>query len=578
MARSGNPSRQPGSHTLNRRTLVGGAALTGAAALHAPGMLHHAAAQDATPFTVDAGTPPAGIFESQHQYPLVTEPTMFRIAITSESPDRIDNETTRWLEELTGVTIEWLVLPAEGAIEQMTLQLASGDYPDAFMGFIWTPITPTQLAVYGDQGLFIDLKDLLAENAPNFTARAEELPDAVSMVTAPSGAIYSMPQINDCYHCSMPQKMWINQAWLDTLGLEIPTTPEEFKTVLQAFKDSDPNGNGEADEIPMTVSATTTLGDLDAFLMNPFQLSPGEPWMYVGPEGQVTAAYTQDGWREGIKYMRDLYANGLLDNESFTQDLAAMEAKTKHPDTAKIGAVPSFWKATHFEFSAPYFKEYVAIPQLTGPTGLQQTFNNYRVGFVGGLMITDKCGDPATLVKWADTLYTTEGTLRVARGIPGRDWRWANEGEMGINEEPAIWAIVPQPPGAITIEQGNVESWYELCPMFFSRDLRHGQAVVVPRDDETETILYDATLNMQEPWAVPRETVLPQLFFTADQANVIALNGTDVNNLVRTQYSTWVTGGGDPDAEWDAYLEQLRSVGFEDLLAAYQQAYDDRAQ
>jgi putative aldouronate transport system substrate-binding protein len=571
-----NPSGQSGKYALNRRTLVGGAALTGAAALHAPGMLRHAAAQDATPITVDAGPPPAGIFESQHEYPLTTEPTTFRIAITSESPDRVGNETTQWLEELTGVKIEWLVLPAEGAIEQMTLQLASGDYPDAFMGFIWTPITPTQLAVYGEQGQFIDLKDLLADNAPNFNAQAANLPAAVSMVTAPSGAIYSLPQINDCYHCSMPQKMWINQAWLDTLGLEIPTTPDEFKTVLQAFKDSDPNGNGEADEIPMTVSATTTLGDLDGFLMNPFQLSPGEPWIYVGPEGQVTAAYTQDGWREGIKYMRDLFANGLLDPESFTQDTSAMEAKTKDPTTAKIGAVPSFWKATHFDFNAPYFKEYVAIPQLTGPTGLQQTFNNYRVGFVGGLMITDKCADPGLLIRLADTLYTTEGTLRVARGTPGRDWRWAKQGEIGINEKPAIWAIVQQPVGAITDE--NRTSWFELCPMFFSRDLRHGQAVVVPRDDETETILYDATLNMQEPWAVPPETVLPQLFFTAEQAEVIALNGTDVNNRVRTQYATWVTGGGDPDAEWETYLEQLRSVGFDDLLVTYQQAYDDRAQ
>jgi putative aldouronate transport system substrate-binding protein len=576
MARSSNPSGHHGKHTLNRRTLVGGAALTGAAAMHAPGIQRHAVAQDATPITVDLGTPPEGILESLQEYPLVTDARTFRIAITSESPDRIDNETTQWLEELTGVTIEWLVLPAEGAIEQMTLQLASGDYPDAFMGFIWTPITPTQLAVYGDQGIFIDLKDLLADNAPTFNAQTANLPAAVSMVTAPSGAIYSMPQINDCYHCSMPQKMWINQAWLDTLGLEIPTTPEEFKTVLQAFKDNDPNGNGEADEIPMTVSATTSLGDLDAFLMNPFQISPGEPWMYVGPEGQVMAAYTQDGWREGITYMRDLYTNGLLDAESFTQDLRAMEAKTKHPDTAKIGAVPSFWKATHFDFNAPYFKEYVAIPQLTGPTGLQQTFNNYRVGYVGGLMITDKCEDPALLVKWADSLYATEATLRVARGTPGRDWRWATEGETGINEEPAIWAIVQQPVDAITDE--NRTGWTELCPMFFSRDLRHGQAVLVPRDDETETILYDATLNMQEPWAVPQETVLPQLFFTADQASVIALNGTGVNDLVRTQYATWVTGGGDPDAEWDAYLEQLRSVGFDDLLATYQQAYDDRAQ
>jgi putative aldouronate transport system substrate-binding protein len=132
----------------------------------------------------------------------------------------------------------------------------------------------------------------------------------------------------------MGQKFWINKAWLDKVGLGIPTTPEELKTALLAFKDGDPNGNGEADEIGITVTATTTLGDLDLFLMNPFQFSPGDPWMYVGPEGQVVASYTQDGWKEGVKYMRDLYANGLIDPESFTQTEDEMVAKSKNPDTS----------------------------------------------------------------------------------------------------------------------------------------------------------------------------------------------------------------------------------------------------
>src|SRR3546814_8239372 len=53
----------------------------------------------------------------------------------------------------------------------------------------------------------------------------------------------------------------------------------------------------------------------------------------------------------------------------------------------------------------------------------------------------------------------------------------------------------------------------------------------------------------------------PPLFFNSDQASVIALNGTGINDQVRAQYTTWVTGQGDPDAEWDTYLEQLRSIG-----------------
>lgn len=564
-----SPANKLRDVSVNRRTLVGGAAVAGAA-IHAPGLAHHAAAQDEA-VRIDPGTPGPAAVESLHEYPLVSEPRTFRIMITDESPERFDNEMTEWFEQLTGITIEWLVVPAAGAIEQMTLTLAGGDMPDAFMGFLWTPITPTQLAVYGEQGLFVNLEPLLADNTPNLNHLAADEPDVWRLITAPSGAIYSLPQINQCYHCSMDQKMWINTVWLENLGLEIPTTPDEFRDMLQAFKDGDPNGNGEADEIGITVTATTSLGDLDGFLMNPFQFSPKSPWLYL-TDGVVTSSYTQDGWREGVKYMRSLYADGLLDPDSFTQSNDEMLVKARHPDTARIGAVPSFWKATHFDFNSPYFKEYAAIPQLVGPSGLQQTRHTYGIGGVGGLMITSSCDDPELLLRWADGLYATEATLRVARGTPGLNWRWANEGEVGINEEPAIWAIIEQPPGSL--DELRPTAWWELCPMWFSMDLRHGQAVVVARDDETETILYDATYQMQEPWAVPREMVLPPLFFTSDQASTIALTGTGVLDLVRSQYTTWVTGQGDPDAEWDMFLDQLNSIGYEEYLATWQAAYD----
>ena len=46
-------------------------------------------------------------------------------------------------------------------------------------------------------------------------------------------------------------KIWINQTWLDNLGLDVPTTTEELYTVLKAFKENDPNGNGIQDEYPL---------------------------------------------------------------------------------------------------------------------------------------------------------------------------------------------------------------------------------------------------------------------------------------------------------------------------------------
>jgi len=43
---------------------------------------------------------------------------------------------------------------------------------------------------------------------------------------------------------------WIRTDWLEALDLEVPQTVDEYEAVLRAFKTQDPNGNGEADEVP----------------------------------------------------------------------------------------------------------------------------------------------------------------------------------------------------------------------------------------------------------------------------------------------------------------------------------------
>ena len=75
------------------------------------------------------------------------------------------------------------------------------------------------------------------------------------MVTNPDGHIYTLPGKKPLRPkgCDTP---FINKAWLDRLGLEMPTTVDEWYEVLKAFKEQDANGNGDPnDEIPLTGSA-----------------------------------------------------------------------------------------------------------------------------------------------------------------------------------------------------------------------------------------------------------------------------------------------------------------------------------
>src|SRR5699024_5285251 len=70
--------------------------------------------------------------------------------------------------------------------------------------------------------------------------------------TFPDGNIYSLPTIYDPDFdaLNMQTKMWVRQDWLDQFGMDPPSTLEEFEAYLVEVKNGDPNGNGEADEIP----------------------------------------------------------------------------------------------------------------------------------------------------------------------------------------------------------------------------------------------------------------------------------------------------------------------------------------
>lgn len=41
---------------------------------------------------------------------------------------------------------------------------------------------------------------------------------------------------------------WASTRWLDRLGLPMPDDIDQFHETMRAFKERDPNGNGEADE------------------------------------------------------------------------------------------------------------------------------------------------------------------------------------------------------------------------------------------------------------------------------------------------------------------------------------------
>src|SRR5690606_15712265 len=127
--------------------------------------------------------------------------------------------------------------------------VASREYPDAFFGP--KSLTHEEVQKFGADGILIDIEELLDEYAPNINKIREEDPFYDSFIRSADGKIYQLAAFTDEGFDSHISTI-INKEWLDNLNLSIPTDTEELYNVLKAFKEQDPNGNGQADEIPMS--------------------------------------------------------------------------------------------------------------------------------------------------------------------------------------------------------------------------------------------------------------------------------------------------------------------------------------
>jgi len=550
---------------LNRRSLVGGsAALAGTALLG-----RSASAQDATPAAGDRVLTPDDIPGPMHSYPLVQEKKTFTAMVPSYGTEWIDNDMTRWYEERTGVHIEWQVVQSEGAIQQLNLALASGDYPDIIFGFNWAPfdLTMSAIAAYGAQGIFVPLNDYLEDNAPHLlTHVSQEYPIAMEIVTLPDGTIYSMPYVNDCYHCQFwDQRMWIHSGWLETLGLSMPETTDDLVEVLTAFRDGDPNGNGEQDEYPLTAEVSKSL---TTYLVNPFTHSPGTPWLYFDDSGELTATYLHEGFFEAAEYLAGLSEQGLLDAEAFTRDYDGLRRLGNAPDGSQIGMVPSGWREfiQAVDGEPGEWTQYALMPPLVGPDGNRRVDRDFDEPHHGNVfVITDKCDDPALAVAWADGLYEFEATMRAVDGVPGREWRFAEDGEIGVDGRPALWTRIPTDPGPEGANQ--TRTWNQLGPSYRSSSIRLGQAVLAEPELNGEVILYTETKNKLEPYASGPETDLRRPVFTPEAAGRIVELETPITQLVEATFAQIATGQGGPS--WEDFQSQLQSLGVDEYLQLY---------
>ena len=355
------------------------------------------------------------------------ETLVIGIQTNSLVTDYVDNYLTKRLEEDLNIKIEIYELPADTSEVQSKMSLLAStpeDLPDVIMTKV---LTSEMIYNYGSNGIFIPLNDYIndPELSTNLNALDEKVrSNMVNSVMSPDGNVYCLTSYDPVDMNERPNRLYINTAWLEKLGLEIPTTTEELYEVLKAFVEQDPNGNGKKDEIGAYGWMGTFGENMVDTLMNAFiycnrKLNKG---LSLSEDGEtVIAPFATEEWRAGLEYMARLASEGLLDTSMFTIDATQFKA-VLNAETSVVGLVGAGSRSNWTDCNNnPNFQELTLIAPLEGPYGTAYT--PYTVSSpTPAFFITSACEYPELAYQLGDYFYDQEISTISRYGEPEVDW------------------------------------------------------------------------------------------------------------------------------------------------------------
>lgn len=498
-------------------------------------------------------------------FPITEERYDLRIMVQvpSQVLDLLTNSFTMEYEAKTNVHVDWDIVCQNAVAEKLNLALgAQKELPDVFLNM---EISNNQVVSYGvDRKILVDLKSYIEKYAPNIRKMLDYNPMIRKAVTAPDGGIYTLPSFEESFHTCYPQKAWIYKPWLDTLELELPTNLDELEVVLTAFRDQDPNRNGKKDEIPMTGAVTGWMTKPLYYLMCPFIYADQEEMFNVDASGSVSAPFEEPQWREGLSYIHRLCAEGLLDPRAFFQDLSQLKQITMYEGNNIVGVVTAGAPGGFMSIDHPRWEDWIALPPMMEKNGSCVTATKPLRLDIGKFAVTRECEDPAVAVRWIDYFYSEEGTLRATCGVEGRDWRWAEEGEIGLNGKQGKFVRITP----FVAKQNS--HWGKMVPYFQPDSMRNYQVEV---SDHTEQMLYDVTARYYEKYGV--ENVMYPLFFPPESVEELEKSVFLISDYVQDASTRFILGEWDVDNQkvWDRYLSELQGLGLPNVLDQYTEVY-----
>ncbi|MBT1178482.1 extracellular solute-binding protein [Bifidobacterium vespertilionis] len=472
------------------------------------------------------------------------------------------------LEAACDCTIKWSEIDLSAFSQQHSALLAGGNIPDIAMGLF----NAEDAAKYPDY--FEDFNAHLDES-PNLKEYLNDREEVRKMSTTQDGKLYSLnSDITYAYSArSGNNAIVINKEWLDKLGLEVPTTWDEITEVLKAFKTQDPNGNGKADEVPLGIvkpdnsrfQLWTPYLLLASYGITPQVNQETGGYGYYVKDGKVNNFMLTDEFRSVTEQIHEWMADGLIPADAATMDSSTYKSIQKNKDG--VAYMGMFFDRNTTNMKT--WEQYISIPVPAAPghsidetTWLPDEAWTKGDGFttLSAEAMQDK--DKATaIMKIIDTLLSEDMSVQTTFGASPTYSK--KTGEDTYEMLPAMFADATKAPGM----KGRTLA-------YLRKDTKIINNVEGQEDWEyaSNSRLAETYKPVQEK--LTTENYFPQWLNPTDEDRVtLADNNSVIMNYALPKISNWWSNGV-TDAEWDEFVNSLKSYGIEKNIEIWQKTYD----
>ena len=475
------------------------------------------------------------------------------------SPDQLFNTL---IQEVTNVdvTTGTVAVLIDDFHTQRQLLIASGQAPD---------IMPVMYAQYVAQfvpgGQMLPVSEFW-HHMPNFQHFATEwgLWDDIEWMRQADGYIYHLPGFHE--DVALRFTVAMRADVLRDLGLQVPDTWDEIRDVLRAVAAAFPGTIPYFERWTMDSTLNFSARTFDVRFV--WGMGNG---LILNPDNNRYEFITQrQGLRDFAEYWHSLIAEGLLDPESMTEDLAW--EKFVNGESMMLGV---FWQDAPGLLSdmaenlaagvtpGPFGiegAEVVILPVPDGPTG--------KVGLgrlMNGLILNNAIryrDDFVAILQFVDWLYYSEGGREFAIwGLEGTTFEWVDgERRLMSGFREVAWGGQDNPDYLLMADEGFNQNVFTAT---------HGSS--------TELILSIVPVEFQEPFRlntarIPHAVNPAPPFDVLEQEEAGIIAGA-LTSRVNTDVREFILGRRD-FSEWDAFIADVNAAGVDRLVELANTALD----